>query len=80
MINFNLTNKFKVVLLATFMLFMSLNLHAQYKLELEWQKDMERISSITKSDNDSLLYVAIENLITIVRTADGTILKNDSVD
>lgn len=41
---------------------------------------MERIVSMTKSDNDSLLYVAFENLISTYKTSDGSLVKSDSVD
>jgi|GEM_PF-1422312 len=87
--NFNLTNKFKVVLLATFLLFMSHNLHAQYKLELEWQKTIANgyfISSLTKSDNDSLLYTSggegTEGPFTnyILNSKDGTIIDKFASD
>lgn len=74
------TNGIRIALFATFLLFSGLNLSAQYKLELGWQKDTEWITSITKSDNDSLLYVAFQDLIITVKTSDGTILKSDSVD
>lgn len=74
------TNGIRIVLFATFLLISGMNLHAQYKLELGWQKDTEWITSITKSDNDSLLYVAFQNLIITVKTSDGSIVKSDSVD
>lgn len=82
--NHTTTNGITLMLFASFLLFASINLTAQYKLELKWQKEPGGaglyIPAIAKSDNDSLLYFPSWNSIYTINTLDGSVVKIDTTD